>query len=198
MRETTAGIVLAAGASTRMGQPKLIMPYGVSTVIGSVVSTMASSAVDDFVVVTGFHAEAVESVLPAETRVAHNERAASGNASSLVTGLTMVGDVDGVVLAVGDMPGVTAASIDQLIILWRTSAYAFCLIEYTDGRGHPLLIDSSLFDDIGQLSGEGALWSFAESLKPSAVGVLRLGGPKPSDINSLEDYRGALRSLGSG
>ena len=198
MRQTTAGIVLAAGASTRMGQPKLIMPYGASTVIGTVVDTLASSGVDDFVVVTGFHSEAVASVLPAETRVAHNERAASGNASSLVTGLTMVGDVDGVVLAVGDMPGVTTTSIDQLISLWRSTTYAFCLIEYSDGKGHPLLIDSSLFDEIEQLSGEGALWSLAKSLKPSAVGVVRLAGPKPADINSLEDYQGALRSLGSG
>lgn len=198
MRETTAGIVLAAGASTRMGQPKLIMPYGTSTVIGTVVDTVASSGVDDLVVVTGFHSEAVMSVLPDGTRTAHNERAARGNASSLQTGLQLVGDVDGVVVAVGDMPGMAAASIDQLLGLWRRSSFSLCVIEYLDGRGHPLLIDKSLFSEIDELSGERALWAFSESLEPSTVGVLRLPTAKPADINSLEDYQGALQALGLG
>ena len=198
MRESTAGIVLAAGASTRMGQPKLIMPYGTSTVIGTVVDTVASSGVDDLVVVTGFHSEAVTSVLPDGTRTVHNEQAARGNASSLQTGLQLVGDVDGVIVAVGDMPGVAAATIDQLLGLWRSSTFSLCLIEYLDGRGHPLLIDSSLFGELEGLSGERALWAFAESLEPSTVGVLRLPMAKPADINSLEDYQGALLALGPG
>lgn len=198
MRETTAGIVLAAGASTRMGQPKLVMPYASSTVIGTVVETVASSGVDDLVVVTGFHSDMVTSVLPEGTRTAHNARAASGNASSLVTGLQAVGDVDAVVLAVGDMPGITAASIDQLVGLWRRSTFSLCMIEYLDGRGHPLLIDSSLFGEVEGLSGERALWSFAESLEPKAVGVIRLAVTKPADINSLEDYQGAVQALGLG
>ena len=198
MRQSTAGIVLAAGASTRMGQPKLIMPYGTSTVIGTVVDTVASSSVDGFVVVSGFHSDAVTSVLPEGTRVAHNGRAAQGNASSLLTGLAAVGDVDAVILVVGDMPGVTSTSIDSLIALWRATAYQFCVTEYADGRGHPLLIDSSLFGELEGLSGERALWTFSESLDPSSVGGVRLPSAKPADINSLEDYQGALRALGPG
>ena len=181
-----------------MGQPKLTMPYGTSTVIGTVVEAVASSGVDDLVVVTGFHAAAVTSVLPDGTRTAHNERAARGNASSLQTGLQLVGDVDGVIVAVGDMPGIAVASIDQLLGLWRRSTFSLCVIEYLDGRGHPLLIDSSLFSEIEELSGERALWAFAESLEPSTVGLLRLPTAKPADINSLEDYQGAVRALGLG
>jgi molybdenum cofactor cytidylyltransferase len=196
VRESTAGVVLAAGASTRMGEPKLIMPYGASTVIGTVVATMGSSTVDDVVVVTGFHSEAVVSVLPPETRIAHNERAATGNASSLQAGLEIVKDVDAVVIAVGDMPGVTAASINRLIDLWRGSAYRFCVIEYVDGRGHPVLLDRSLFGAIQDLSGERALWAFAGSLDSSAIGVVRLSVQKPADINSLEDYQGAVQAQG--
>jgi molybdenum cofactor cytidylyltransferase len=181
-----------------MGQPKLIMPYGASTVIGTVVATMASSAVDDLVVVTGFHSEAVASVLPPGTPIAHNQHAATGNASSLQAGLEMVGDVDAVVVAVGDMPGVTTASIDRLIDLWRGSTHRFCVIEYVNGRGHPVLIDRSLFGAIQGLKGERALWAFDESLEPSAIGVVRLSVPKPADINSLEDYQGAVQAQGLG
>lgn len=198
MRQSTAGIVLAAGASTRMGQPKLIMPYGASTVIGTVVDSMMTSAVDNFVVVTGFHADAVGSVLPEGTRIAHNDRASQGNASSLLTGLRAVGDVDAIVVVVGDMPGVSASSVNALISAWKGTSHQFYVSEYIDGRGHPLLIDNSLFDEIENLRGERALWSFSESLDRSSIGAVRLPATKPADINSLEDYQGALRSLGPG
>jgi CTP:molybdopterin cytidylyltransferase MocA len=95
------------------------------------------------------------------------------------------------------MPGVTASSVNQLLTVWGTSHTTFCLVKYTDGRGHPLLLDKSLFAMIDGLSGNRALWSFAESLDASTVGVVRLPVTKPADINSLEDYQGALRVLGT-
>lgn len=196
MRRTTAAIVLAAGASTRMGEPKLIMPYGSSTVIGTVVETIASTVVDETIVVTGFHHEAVTSVLPPGIQMVRNDDPGRGNLSSLLVGLEAVGDHDAVVVVLADMPGVAASSVNQLLGLWSTSDVSFCWVKYTDGRGHPLLLDKSLFGLIDGLSGDRALWPFAESLDASTVGVVRLGVPKPADINSLEDYEGALRVLG--
>jgi molybdenum cofactor cytidylyltransferase len=196
VRRSTAAIVLAAGASTRMGEPKLIMPYGASTVIGTVVETMNSTAVDESIVVTGFHSDAVASVLPPGTRTAHNDDPGRGNLSSLLVGLEAVGDPDAVVVVLADMPGVTASSVNRLLALWEGSDVSLCWVKYADGRGHPLLLDSSLFDMIDGLSGERALWSFAESLDASTVGVVRVPTDKPADINSLEDYQGALRVLG--
>jgi molybdenum cofactor cytidylyltransferase len=198
MRRTTAAIVLAAGASTRMGRPKLVMPYGSSTVLGTVVSTVMSTAAEDIVVVTGHHLESVSAVVPAGVRTAHNDDPDRGNLSSLLVGLEAAGDVDGVIVVVGDMPQVSAASIDRLIGMWDTSEISFGAVEYTDGRGHPLLIDGSLFDSIGELSGTRPLWSFADSLAPTAVGVVEVGFPKPTDINSMEDYLAALEALDQG
>lgn len=179
-----------------MGEPKLIMPYGSSTVIGTVVETIMSAAVDETIVVTGFHRGAVASVLPPGVRTAHNHDPGRGNLSSLLVGLDAVGDPDAVVVVLADMPGVTASSVNQLLGLWGGSDVSFCLVEYADGTGHPLLIDRSLFDSIGGLSGDRALWSFAGSLDASTVGIVRRSDNKPADINSLEDYEGALRVLG--
>ena len=53
-------IVLAAGASTRMGQQKLVMPYGRSTILNSTISAVSTSGVERVVVVTGHDAELVE------------------------------------------------------------------------------------------------------------------------------------------
>ena len=101
-----------------------------------------------------------------------------------------------VVVVLADMPGVATSSVDQLLRLWSTSDATFCWVRYTDGRGHPLLLDKALFGLIDGLSGDRALWSFAESLDASTVGVVRSPANKPADINSLEDYEGALRVLG--
>ncbi len=198
MRRDTAAIVLAAGASTRMGRPKLVMPYGASTIIGSVVDTIRSSVVDDIVVVTGYHSEAVTDAIPAGVATAYNENAETGNLSSLFVGLDAVGDVDGVVVVVGDMPGVSAASVDLLVAMWETSEVLFSSVQYTDGRGHPLLIDRSLFDTVRTLSGTRPLWSYAESLVPAEVATVDVDRPKPADINSMENYLAALEALDRG
>lgn len=195
VRRSTAGIVLAAGASTRMGRPKLVMPYGSTTVIGAVIDTIRSSEVDDIVVVTGYHSEAVTAAVPAGVPTAHNEEPGRGNLSSLLVGLDAVGDVDGVIVVVGDTPDMSAALVDRLLGMWEASDILFGAVEYTDGRGHPLLIDSSLFGAILELSGPRPLWAFAESLAPDAVGVVEVGRSKPVDINSMEDYLAALAAL---
>jgi molybdenum cofactor cytidylyltransferase len=198
VRRDTAAIVLPAGASTRMGRPKLVMPYGASTIIGTVVDTIRSSAVGEIVVVTGYHSEAVADAIPAGVATAHNENAEAGNLSSLLVGLDAVGGVDGVIVVVGDMPDVSAASVDRLLALWETSDVLFGSVQYTDGQGHPLLIDRSLFDTVRTLGGTRPLWSYAESLAPPAVGTVDVDRPKPTDINSMEGYLAALEALDQG
>jgi molybdenum cofactor cytidylyltransferase len=178
-----------------MGRPKLVMPYGASTIIGSVVDTIRSSAVDDIVVVTGYHSEVVADAIPAGVATVHNVNAEAGNLSSLLVGLDAVGDVDGVIVVVGDMPDVSAASVDRLLAMWATSDVLFGSTQYTDGRGHPLLIDRSLFDTVRTLSGTRPLWSYAESLAPAEVATVDVDRPKPADINSMADYLAGLEAL---
>jgi CTP:molybdopterin cytidylyltransferase MocA len=82
--------------------------------------------------------------------------------------------------------------------MWETSDVLFGSVQYTDGRGHPLLIDRSLFDAVRALSGARPLWSYAEALAPAEVATVDVDRPKPVDINSMEDYLAALEVLDQG
>jgi CTP:molybdopterin cytidylyltransferase MocA len=174
------------------------MPYGASTIIGSVIDTIRSSAVDDIVVVTGYHSEVVVDAIPPGVATAHNENAETGNLSSLLVGMDAVGDVEGVIVVLGDMPDVNATTVDRLLAMWKTSDVLFGAARYTDEWGHPLLIDRSLFDVVRALRGTRPLRSYAESLGSSAFGTVDVDQPKPADINSMEGYLAALEALDQG
>jgi molybdenum cofactor cytidylyltransferase len=196
---TTAAVVLAAGFSTRFlvesGQPKLVMPYGSTTVIGSVMAAAAESKVDRVVVVTGDHRGAVVSALPPGIETAHNDHPDRGNLSSLLVGIEAVGDVEAVVVLVGDMPDVDSGVIDQLLDRWADTDTVVCVPMYTNGSGHPILLDSSQFEVIRSLSGQKPLWSLIDSLGDDLVGRIAVDSPIPLDLNTNEDYLKAVEAL---
>ncbi len=88
------GIVLGAGSSTRLGQPKQLLPLGARTVLAHVVAEAEASSLDRVVVVVGGAAsdEAVASLPSGRAEVAHNDRYGEGCASSLLAGLDAGGD----------------------------------------------------------------------------------------------------------
>ena len=63
MTRVIAAILLAAGESHRMGQPKMLLPWGGTTVLGQVVATFAAAGIEDILVVTGGAREQVESLV---------------------------------------------------------------------------------------------------------------------------------------
>jgi molybdenum cofactor cytidylyltransferase len=196
----TAAVVLAAGFSSRFlvksGQSKLAMPYGSTTVIGSVVKSATESKVDRVVVVTGEHREAVLAALPPASETAHNDHPDRGNISSLLVGLDAVGDIGAAIVLVGDMPDVDSSVIDRLLERWTETGAMVCVSTYTNGAGHPILIDQRLFEKVRSLSGAKPLWSLVESLDRASVERVEIDSPAPFDLNTNEDYLKALRVQG--
>ncbi len=185
-------VILAAGAASRMGTSKLSMAYRGTTVIGSVVVRVLESAVDDLVVVTGMHASAVESVLPAGVDIVRNPDPAKGTISSLRAGVQALAPTDGVVVVLGDMPDVSTSVIDELIACFSAGTYDAAVPYYTDGPGHPLVVSTGLIDSIGDVAGDRLLWRAIANLDPSVSVELAVHGPRPADINDLSDHRGAI------
>src|SRR5512136_849656 len=97
------GVVLAAGASSRMGRPKALLPIGDDTFVTRVCRTLLEAGLDDLVVVAGAEREAVAAELVRAgltARVVENPRREEGQLSSVLAGL-----------AVADRPGVDAALV---------------------------------------------------------------------------------------
>lgn len=191
-----AAIVLAAGSSSRMGRSKLTLPFGESTVIGSTLRRVRDSSVDDVVVVVGHHEEAVRGTLESDVVVARNPDPSRGNASSLAVGLAAHADAGAAVVVPGDMPLISSEAIDRVVEAWRGGACVAALVDYSDGAGHPVLIDRSMFDVVAELHAPKALWRLIEGLDPEVVRRVALDRPKPVDVNREADYRLALQQLG--
>jgi molybdenum cofactor cytidylyltransferase len=146
-----SAVVLAAGLSTRMGRPKLILPWGSTTVIGQVVATLSQAGLDEIVVVTGgMRTELEAAVLNGSlktVRTVFNSRYAEDDMLvSLQTGIKILGDLVKTMLVVlGDQPQIEVGVVKALVEAYRIHGHAVIVPSYQMRRGHPWVVDRSLW-----------------------------------------------------
>ncbi len=146
-----AAIVLAAGDSRRMGRPKMLLPWGATSVLGQVVGVFTQAGVDEILVVTGGAGQAVSAEVAhlAETWpvrvVANPAYQAGGMLSSLQRGLAELGpDVEAALIGLGDQPQVRLENVNQLLDAYRTKPGACIVVpSHRQHRGHPWLVARS-------------------------------------------------------
>ncbi len=155
-----AGVVLAAGASSRMGRPKALLPIDGRPAGERVAATLRSGGCDPVVVVVGRHAAEIRAGadLTACTVVDHAGWAA-GRTSSLAAGLgALPGGVTAAVLALVDMPYVRAATVRALVAAAALASRPEVVVPVHGGRsGHPVLLHAALFPAIRALPGDTPL-----------------------------------------
>src|ERR1700712_2882057 len=136
-RPFTAGLVLAAGGSRRLGQPKQLLPYGGHTLLDHALTTARACAFDQLLCAIGGSATEVREAIDlrgAEGVV--NEGFGEGCSSSIAVAMSALDPrADVLVLLLGDQPGVTPDTVRALLGGRGEAALAVC--RYADGRGHP-------------------------------------------------------------
>jgi nicotine blue oxidoreductase len=139
-----AGLVLAAGAGTRLGAPKALLRVGSQTLAERAVGVLRDGGCDPVVIVVGAQPLALEGA-----RVVDNPDWATGMGSSLRTGLDalLVEPVEAVVVTLVDMPGVTAEAVRRVVA--EASPGALVMAGYGDRRGHPVLFGREHWAGIG-------------------------------------------------
>jgi molybdenum cofactor cytidylyltransferase len=186
-----ASVVLAAGASTRMGRPKMLLSFGAGTVLSAAVAPHLDAGVQRVVVVLGDRADEVLSHarLPSDPRltVVVNKDWAEGMGASIRRGLAECVEAEAVLLALGDQPGVDAARVKALLSAW-TPAIPLVVPVHDDRASHPVLFARSLFDELRALRGDvGA----REVVRRHWAEAVRVSAPPLADIDTEEDYRTA-------
>ncbi len=144
-----AAIVLAAGQSRRMGQAKMLLPWGSTTVIGQVVQTLAQAGLDEVIVVTGGSRQGVEDALhglPAVT-VFNPDYAAGEMLSSLQVGLRALSpQAQAAMIALGDQPQMRVEVVQAVLAAYQPGQAGVVAPSVHLRRGHPWLLARSLWE----------------------------------------------------
>ena len=151
-----SAILLAAGESKRMGQPKQLLPFRGSTLLGQIVENLLQSQAAETIVVLGSQAEKIIPQIAGEpVRIVVNQEFEQGMSSSIKCGLSHISEVaDGVMIVLGDQPLIEKETIDLLIERHRQSERGIILPVYNGIRGHPVIFAMKYKDELMRLTGD--------------------------------------------
>ncbi len=185
------GLVLAAGGSRRLGQPKQLLPFRAATLLDHVLDTARSYPFDQLLCVLGGSSEDVLGTVNFDgVQVVENHKFGEGCSSSIAAAL---GAVDPrselLVLMLGDQPGVSPETVHRLVAGRGNAPLAACA--YADGRGHPLAFARRMFGELSSMHGDKAVWKLLDRHSSEVVDV-PIARSVPLDVDTWEDYEAVL------
>jgi molybdenum cofactor cytidylyltransferase len=190
------GLVLAAGSSRRLGQPKQLLPYRGTTLLGATLDRARSFGFDQLLVTVGGAAdEVLEQVDLDGAEVVVNDAHTTGCSSSIAVAVERVHPAsDGIVLLLGDQPEVPVAAVRALLAGVGDAPMGAC--RYADGVGHPFWLGREVFDELRTLHGDKAVWKLMDA-RADVAALVDVQGPVPRDVDTWEDYQALLGVGGS-
>jgi molybdenum cofactor cytidylyltransferase len=188
-----SAILLAAGESKRMGQPKQLMPFGRSTILEQTLDNLLNSRVNEVIVVLGHRAgEMREVIVDRPVKVAVNPAYHEGMGTSVVAGLNLVDDgARGIMLALADQPFVDSKTIDRLIQEFLNHDKGIAIPVYRGRRGHPIIFSTGYKGELsklkGDIGGRQIIKEHPDDILEVAVDAegINIDINTPSDYNSL-------------
>jgi molybdenum cofactor cytidylyltransferase len=193
-----AGVVLAAGSSTRMGRNKLFFELDGETLLRRVVRRAIAAGLDPVIVVVGHEAEHARAEIAAlPCKPVDNPDHALGINRSLRTGISHVPErARAAVVMLADMPFVTGRMVAELVARYRDSTAPLVISAYGDVNAPPMLYDRALFSELQQMKGEGCGRQVVRRHRNEAISV---SWPEAAlqDIDVPEDYERIRAELGA-
>lgn len=189
-------IILAAGASTRLGQPKQLLKYNDTNFIQHAIDEALAAGPQKVLVVLGSEAEKIsEQLNKRQANVLYNKNWEEGIASSIREGLQqsllISANVDAVLLMVCDQPYVNAALLKNIVNQHMESGKPIVASQYKDTLGTPVLFHKSLFPDLLKLKGDTGAKKILMDNKEQVQAVrFPLGD---IDIDNMADYEMLLQ-----
>lgn len=186
-----SAVVLAAGQSARMGKPKMLLPWGKTTVIGKVISTLTEAGLSDVYVVTGGAQAELEKLL--DTHPVHlvfNDQFMNGEMlTSVQVGLSNIErEIDAILIVLGDQPQVESVVVQAVIERYQSTAHELIVPSYRMHRGHPWLLGKSYWIEILGLHPPLTLRDFLNEHNGD-IDYVNVDTPSVvQDLDTREDY----------
>lgn len=193
-----AGIVLAAGRSSRLGRPKQLLPLHGEPLIRHTLRQVLASSLNEVIVVTGHKADEVRgAVADLPVDCIFNPDAAAGQSTSVRVGLSALSpDVESAVFVLGDQPGVDPNVIDALITAWRASRSPVVAPRYEDQIGNPVLFDRQVFPELALLEGDAGARPLVRAYQDTGhLQLVPVDAAAPPDVDTEADYAALIAAL---
>lgn len=198
-----SGVILAAGASTRVGQPKQLLPLGDRPLLQRVLDEAAASCLDEVILVLGHRAEEIRAAIQLPSghpiRVAINPDYTRGQSTSLRLGLRSANPrAEAAAVLLGDQPQITARLIDRVAAAFQTAGSPLVRPVYSGsgGRrvpGHPVFLARRIWPEVEKLRGDQGARALL-SAHPEWLLEVPVEGEPPGDIDTWEDYQRAANA----
>jgi molybdenum cofactor cytidylyltransferase len=187
---STAAVILAAGASRRLGRSKQLEPWGYSNLLSNVVARTREFPVEEVWVVLGHDYERIlEETEFGDAGVIENPEWAEGIASSIrvaLDALTRLSRADKALIVMGDQPSVPVQAVEELMASHARSDHPVTVPKYRYSWGNPVIVDRALWPRLMSLEGdEGAqrLWQ----AHPEWVNEVWFSDLAPRDVDTETD-----------
>ena len=187
-----SAVILAAGKSSRMGQPKMVLPWGHTTVIGKVITTLMNAGLNDLHVVTGDNQTILKKGLngfPIE--FVFNPDFADGEMiSSVQIGLkSLLVKSEAALIVLGDQPQIETHVVLAIMDSYLSTRSEIVVPSYQMHRGHPWLVDKSLWGEIFELKQTDTLQNILRHHQEK-INYISVNTPSIiQDLDTPEEYK---------
>ncbi|WP_310428975.1 nucleotidyltransferase family protein [Chamaesiphon sp. VAR_48_metabat_135_sub] len=193
-----AAVILAAGASTRMGTPKQLLEWQGRSLLRSITETAIAADCDPIIIVLGASSDRMQAeIIDLPVQIVNNPEWQTGMGSSIRTGIQALldrnMDVNAAILLLCDQPFVSVQIIRQLRSIYATTHQSIVASSYRNTIGVPALFDRQLFPELLKLDcAEGA----KRVIKNHPNATATIDFPQGSiDIDTPKDYQQILSNL---
>ena len=191
-------VILAAGASSRMGRAKQLLPWENTTLLGNAIRKAKASDANSVTVVLGANAESIRKELPGnQIEIVVNSLWAAGLGSSIACGtdfqIKKECTPNGILFMLADQPLVDTAYLNAMMAAFNTEQHTIIATAYDSRAGVPALFSKDHYEKLAKLSHDFGAKKIIESQDKNTM-VLKLG-KRILDIDTKTDYENLIKNF---